>query len=98
MTLAEITDKIQKLAEKHSGQFQGKANFKFEEGIVHLDDTVSPTVVINDEKDAPFTIIMTAENFDKILTGDLNVMMAFMTGKLKIEGDKGAAMKLTALF
>ena len=98
MTLEEITGKIQKLADKHSGKFQGKANFKFEEGVVHLDDTVSPTVVINEEKEAPFAIKMSAEDFNKILTGDLNVMMAFMTGKLKIEGDKGAAMKLTALF
>ncbi|WP_425392693.1 SCP2 sterol-binding domain-containing protein [Ekhidna sp.] len=98
MTLEEISDKIKKLADKHSGQFQGKANFKFEEGVVHLDDTVSPTVVVNEERDAPFAIKMTAENFNKILTGDLNVMMAFMSGKLKIEGDKGAAMKLTALF
>lgn len=98
MTLEEITEKIQKLADKHSGQFQGKANFKFEEGVVHLDDTVSPTVVVNEEREAPFSIKMSADNFNKILSGDLNVMMAFMSGKLKIEGDKGAAMKLTSLF
>ncbi|GAB4249865.1 MAG: SCP2 sterol-binding domain-containing protein [Ekhidna sp.] len=98
MSLEEVTGKIQKLAEKHSGKFQGKANFKFEDGVVHLDDTVSPTLVVNEERDAPFSIKMKAEDFSKILTGDLNVMMAFMTGKLKIEGDKGAAMKLTALF
>lgn len=98
MTLEEITGKIQKLADRHSGQFAGKANFKFDEGVVHLDDTVSPTLVINEERDAPFAIKMSADDFNKILTGDLNVMMAFMSGKLKIEGDKGAAMKLTALF
>lgn len=98
MTLEEITGKIQKLADKHAGQFAGKANFKFDEGVVHLDDTVSPTVVVNEERDAPFAIKMSADDFGKILSGDLNVMMAFMSGKLKIEGDKGAAMKLTALF
>lgn len=98
MTLEEITGKIQKLADKHAGRFQGKANFKFDEGIVHLDDTVSPNVVVNEERDAPFAIKMKADDFSKILSGDLNVMMAFMTGKLKIEGDKGAAMKLTQLF
>lgn len=98
MTLEEISAKIQKLADKHSGRFQGKANFKFEEGTVHLDDTISPTVVVNEEREAPFAIKMNADDFMKILSGDLNVMMAFMTGKLKIEGDKVAAMKLTALF
>ena len=98
MTLQEVQGKIQKLADKHAGKFAGKANFKFEDGIIHLDDTVSPTLVTNEERDAPFAIKMTAEDFSKILAGDLNVMMAFMTGKLKIEGDKAAAMKLTALF
>ena len=98
MTLEEVTGKIQKLADKHSGKFGGKANFKFEEGVVHLDDTVSPTVVVNEEKEAPFAIKMNADDFAKILSGELNVMMAFMTGKVKIEGDKGAAMKLTQLF
>ncbi len=98
MTLAEATEKIKKLADKHAGKFGGKANFKFEDGVVHLDDSVSPNVVLNEEKDAPFSIKMKADDFEKILTGDLNVMMAFMTGKLKIEGDKGAAMKLTSLF
>ena len=98
MTIEEITGKIRKLAEKHAGQFDGKANFKFEDGVVHLDDTVSPNVVVNEERDAPFAIKMKADDFGKILSGDLNVMMAFMTGKLKIEGDKGAAMKLTSLF
>ncbi len=98
MTLEEITGKIRKLADKHAGKFGGKANFKFEEGIVHLDDSVSPNIVTNEEIDAPFAIKIKAKDFAKILSGDLNVMMAFMTGKLKIEGDKGAAMKLTSLF
>ncbi len=98
MTLEEVTNKIKSLAETHSGKFQGKANFQFEDGVVHLDDTVSPPVVSNEEGEAPFSIEMTAEDFSKILSGDLNVMMAFMTGKLKIKGDKGAAMKLTSLF
>ena len=98
MTIEEVTNKIQSLAETHGGKFQGKANFQFEDGAVHLDDTVSPAEVSNEIKEAPFTIEMGAEDFSKILTGELNVMMAFMTGKLKIRGDKAAAMKLTSLF
>ena len=98
MTLEEVINKIKSLAETHGGKFQGKANFKFDDGVVHLDDTVSPPVVINEEREAPFAIKMKADDFAKILNGDLNVMMAFMSGKLKIEGDKGAAMKLTSLF
>jgi putative sterol carrier protein len=33
-----------------------------------------------------------------IATGKLNAMNAFMTGKLKMEGDMGLAMKVQALF
>lgn len=98
MTIDQVTEKIKKLAEKHEGRFQGKANFKFEDGVVHLDDTVTPALIVREEREAPFSIKMKGEDFEKIISGDLNVMMAFMTGKFKIEGDKGAAMKLTALF
>ncbi|MEM6644059.1 MAG: SCP2 sterol-binding domain-containing protein [Bacteroidota bacterium] len=98
MTLEEIEGKIKKIAERHAGQFGGKANFKFEHGIIHLDDTISPNLIVAEEKDAPFTIKMKSTDFAKLMSGDLNVMMAFMTGKLKIEGDKAAAMKLTSLF
>lgn len=98
MTLEEVQGKIQKLVDKHQGKFDSKANFKFEDGTIHVDGTVSPTLVIDEEREAPFAIKMKAKDFGRILSGDLNVMMAFMTGKLKIEGDKGAAMKLTSLF
>jgi putative sterol carrier protein len=33
-----------------------------------------------------------------MMGGELNPMMAFMTGKMKIDGDKGVAMKLAGLF
>ncbi|MEM9337291.1 MAG: SCP2 sterol-binding domain-containing protein [Bacteroidota bacterium] len=98
MTLEEVTDKIKSLAETHGGKFQGTANFKFEEGVVHLDDTVSPPLVVNEEREAPFAIVIKADDFGKLLSGEINVMMAFMTGKLKIKGDKAAAMKLTSIF
>jgi len=33
-----------------------------------------------------------------LLSGDLNPMMAFMSGKLKIKGDMGVAMKIAQSF
>ena len=38
------------------------------------------------------------ETFLKVMSGDLNPTTAYMTGKLKIKGDMGAAMKLQKLF
>jgi putative sterol carrier protein len=48
--------------------------------------------------DADATISTSGETFDKIASGDQNPTTAYMTGKLKIKGDMGAAMKLQKLF
>ena len=48
--------------------------------------------------EADATIETSAETFDKIVAGDQNPTTAYMTGKLKIKGDMGAAMKLQKLF
>ena len=48
--------------------------------------------------EADCTISATQENFQKMVSGDLNPTTAYMTGKLKIKGDMGAAMKLQKLF
>src|SRR2546423_6492313 len=44
------------------------------------------------------TISTSAEIFEKIVNGEQNPTTAYMSGKLKIKGDMGAAMKLQKLF
>jgi putative sterol carrier protein len=48
--------------------------------------------------DADATISASEETFGQIASGDMNATTAYMTGKLKIKGDMGAAMKLQKLF
>jgi len=48
--------------------------------------------------EADATITTSAETFDKIVSGEQNATTAYMTGKLKIKGDMGAALKLQKLF
>jgi putative sterol carrier protein len=48
--------------------------------------------------DADCTFSTTEENFEKIVAGEQNPTTAYMTGKLKIKGDMGAAMKLQKIF
>jgi putative sterol carrier protein len=48
--------------------------------------------------DADVVISASQETFEKIVAGDVNPTSAYMTGKLKIKGDMGAAMKLQKLF
>ncbi|MGH7665885.1 MAG: SCP2 sterol-binding domain-containing protein [Candidatus Dormibacteria bacterium] len=47
---------------------------------------------------ANITITISDQNFVKLITGRLDGTMAFMTGKLKLKGDMGLAMRLSGLF
>jgi putative sterol carrier protein len=48
--------------------------------------------------DADCTITASEETLMKIAAGEANATTAYMTGKLKIKGDMGAALKLQKLF
>ena len=54
--------------------------------------------VMEGAQDADVTIATSEETFDKIVSGEQNATSAYMTGKLKVKGDMGAAMKLQKLF
>lgn len=49
------------------------------------------------DDDAECTLSADAETFQGMMTGDVNPTSAFMTGKLAVDGDMGAAMKLGSL-
>lgn len=48
--------------------------------------------------DADVTIRASAETFSAIASGEQNPTAAYMSGKLKVEGDMAAALKLQKLF
>ncbi|MDT0596470.1 SCP2 sterol-binding domain-containing protein [Glaciecola petra] len=48
----------------------------------------------NVDTETDLTVKASSKTFAKLLDGNLNSTMAFMTGKIKIEGDMGLAMKL----
>ena len=57
------------------------------------------TITVNEgASDADCTFATSEENFEKIVAGEQNPTTAYMTGKLKIKGDMGAAMKLQKIF
>lgn len=43
------------------------------------------------------TVKMSADDFTAMSTGSLNPMMAFMTGKIKVDGDLNSVMKFQSL-
>jgi putative sterol carrier protein len=56
------------------------------------------TVTENGDENVDATIAASEETFGAIAAGEQNATSAYMTGKLKIRGDMGAAMKLQKLF
>jgi putative sterol carrier protein len=49
------------------------------------------------DSDADCTIKISLDDFESLVAGDLNPTMAFMTGKIKVEGDMSVAMALSQL-
>ena len=49
-------------------------------------------------EEADAIITTSEETFTKMVDGEQNPTSAYMTGKLKVKGDMGAAMKLQKLF
>jgi len=65
--------------------------------IIHIDGTGDSNQVSTEDKEAECTVSITQEDLMALVSGNLNPMMAFMSGKIKIDGDMGVAMKLQSL-
>jgi putative sterol carrier protein len=63
---------------------------------VRVDD--GAVTVAEGAEDADCTISASEETLTRIVNGEQNPTTAYMTGKLKIAGDMGAALKLQKLF
>ena len=96
MNLQEATQAVKAKVGTDSG-LGATVKFALDEGVIYLDGKTIPNVVSNEDKDAECTIRVTLENFTKMLAGDLDATLAFMTGRLKVEGNMGVAMKLSSV-
>ena len=77
------------------------ASYRFDiegSGSWHVDVDDGRVTVTEDEGDADCTISTSSETFLKIANGEQNPTAAYMSGKLKVKGDMGQAMKLQKLF
>jgi acyl-CoA dehydrogenase len=62
--------------------------------VIHLDGTGDTNAVSTEDKDAACLVHVKLDDMRALLAGELNPMMAFMTGKIKVKGDMGIALKL----
>jgi putative sterol carrier protein len=77
------------------------ASYKFNidgAGSWNVDVDDGKVTVIENGGEADTTISTSDETFMKIAKGEQNPTAAYMSGKLKVSGDLGQAMKLQKLF
>ncbi|MCB1333964.1 MAG: SCP2 sterol-binding domain-containing protein [Roseivivax sp.] len=89
-----VTGAVAALNEKMAGGFDGTAKFDISgEGCIMVDGSGARA---GDEA-ADVTLTADADTFQQILQGDLDPTAAFMQGKLAVDGDMGAAMRLASV-
>ncbi len=95
MTLEELTQKAS-TAISAGSDFKKKVKFDFGD-IGKLFINGADGVVNNDDADADATIKVAWDDFAKLAAGQMDPTMAFMQGKLKVDGDMSVAMALQGL-
>jgi putative sterol carrier protein len=58
------------------------------------DGASTPNTVDNNDRETDCTVAISLENLNALLTGQLNPVTGFMSGKFKVSGDMSVAMKL----
>ncbi len=94
MSLDQITEQMRTRVGASAGL---KKSVKFDfgsDGVVRIDDTVSPAVVDNADLPVDCTVKVAMSDFIDMASGKQNPQMAFMMGKLKVDGDMSVAMQL----
>ena len=71
--------------------------FDFGDKQIVIDGSSETNQVGTDDTNADCTVTLSLEDFNKLVSGNLNPMTAMMSGKMKIDGDMGIAMKLQSL-
>ena len=98
MTKSELVAKMQEAGAWLPGK-KIKIDFGGDDGAIMIDGTAnSVTDIPSDVNAADTTIKVSWDDFQSLASGALDGMTAFMTGKLKVEGDMGNAMQLQGIF
>jgi|SRR5579872_4283851 len=68
------------------------------DGIIYWDGTSVPAVINNEAGESETMLTLGLEDLQKLIDGSLNPTVAYMTGKLKVAGSLGVALKIAQLF
>ena len=96
MGIESILEAITKQA-ANVAPFGAKLKFVLGEDVILIDGTGESNIVSQNDEEAACTISTEADTFLQLKNGELNPMMAVMTGKVKIKGDLGLARTLQSI-
>ena len=94
MDMPAITETLRTKVGESSGL---NATLKFDcgaDGVVIIDGQAVPNTVDNNDRETDCTVSITRENLVALLTGELEPVTGFMTGRFQVTGDMSVAMKL----
>ncbi|NMG40304.1 sterol-binding protein [Chelativorans sp. ZYF759] len=91
MDINEIAAKMQERVA--ASGFDRSVKFDFGDEKLLIDGQTVST----EDGAADCTIAMSKDDFEAMVSGDLNPTAAFMQGKLKVDGDMSVAMQLSQL-
>ena len=92
MGVQEIADKMKSRVE--SSGFDRSVKFDTGgDGVIVIDGPTISTV----DSETDCTIRLALDDLEDLVSGELNPTMAFMSGKIKVEGDMSVAMALSQL-
>lgn len=94
MGVVEFTEGIRERVGENSG-IDAVIKFAFDEGgVIFIDGKSTPNVVSNEDLPADVTLKMSLDTMNKLHRKETSGMTAFMSGKIKLEGNMMAAMKV----
>jgi len=95
--LAQVTEHIRAALGDNSGLGKTLKIDLGDVGKIFIDGASTPNAVTNEDKPADATVSLSWDDFMALSQGQLDPMMAFMQGKLKVAGDMMLAQKLAPL-
>ncbi|TCT44936.1 SCP2 sterol-binding domain-containing protein [Martelella mediterranea] len=101
--MSEIDDVIARMREREDRLEELGYRIRFDikgSGSILLDATGSDLEISEDqsgEADADTVLVISYDNLIKLVSGKLSPMLAFSTGRLKVRGSQGVALKLAGL-
>ncbi|BAF88973.1 MULTISPECIES: SCP2 sterol-binding domain-containing protein [Azorhizobium] len=99
--MAEIATLIDALEERASALSALNHTVRFDltdsGQSIHLDATGGGVSVTESDAEAEAVLKLSSDTLDKLITGRIGPMLAFSTGRLRLEGSQGVALKLAGL-